>query len=113
MTEAEFLQAKRLRKEARAVFDTQRELVKADLDAAPVGKRITTKLSDDGREMAAEAIDLASRHKAVVSAGAVALTAFLLRKPLFALAAAVLGIEQASDEDDADVDADEREDEVA
>lgn len=111
MTEAEFLQAKRLRKEARTVFDTQRELVKADLDAAPVGKRIATRLSDDSRDMAAEAIDLASRHKAIVSAGAVALTAFLLRKPLFALAAAVVGIERAGDDDDAE--ADEREDEAA
>lgn len=111
MTEAEFLEAKRLRREARIVFDTQKDLVKADLDAAPVGKRIATRLSDDSRDIAAEAIDVASRHKAIVSVGALALTGLLLRKPLMAMAAAVFGVKQASEDEDAA--ADERADEAA
>lgn len=111
MTETEFLEAKRLRKEARIVFNTQRDLVKADLDAAPVGKRIATRLSEDSRDMANEVMDLASRHTTLFSAGAVALTAFLLRKPLLAFAASLVGIERAGDDDDSELS--EREDEAA
>ena len=52
MGEQDVLEAKRLRHAARQVFDTQREMVRADLDAAGVGKRVTTKLVTEGKTIA-------------------------------------------------------------
>lgn len=90
MTEAEFLEAKRLRRAARSVFDTQRDLVKADLGAASVGKRIVTRIAEDGRTIADEAIYHADSHKVAVSAGVLALTCWFLRKPIMEFAQSIL-----------------------
>ncbi|AKM09790.1 hypothetical protein [Croceicoccus naphthovorans] len=91
MTESEVIEAKRLRRAARDVFDTQKDLVKADLDAASLGKRVATRLVEDGKYMAEEAADAASNHKVIATAGGLALTGWLLRKPLMAFAASVFG----------------------
>lgn len=90
MTEAEFLEAKRLRRAARNVFDTQRDLVKADLGAASLGKRIVSRIAEDGRAIADEAVYQADRHKVAVSAGVLALTGWFLRKPIMEFAQTVL-----------------------
>lgn len=104
MTEAEFLEAKRLRRAARNVFDTQRDLVKADLGAASLGKRIVSRIADDGRAIADEAVCQADRHKVAVSAGVLALTGWFLRKPIMEFAQTVLfrGDEGQSDPDNSE-----------
>ncbi|MBS7670989.1 hypothetical protein [Croceicoccus gelatinilyticus] len=98
MTEAEVIEAKRLRNTARGVFDTQKDLVRADLDAASLGKRVATRISEDGRYLAEEAADAANRNKALTGLGALAVTALLFRKPLMAFAGSIFGSEQAEDE---------------
>lgn len=99
MTEAEVIEAKRLRKTARDVFDTQKDLVRADLDAASLGKRVATRISEDARYLGEEAADVANRNKALTGIGALAVTALLFRKPLLAFAASIIGTEQAEDAD--------------
>lgn len=84
MTETEVIEAKRLRRAARSVFDTQRDLVKADLGAASLGKRVASRIAEDGRFVAEEAVDTANRHKTGLAVGALALTAWFLRKPIMA-----------------------------
>ncbi len=74
MTEAEVIEARRLRGTARDVFETQREMVRADLNAAGVGKRIATRLVDDGKVIAEEAADAANTHRTLVTLGALGLT---------------------------------------
>lgn len=91
MTEQEVIEAKRLRRAARKVFDTQRELISADLGAAGIGKRVMTRMVDDGKLMAETALDTADRHPALVGAGALALTGWFLRKPIMAFAATLMG----------------------
>lgn len=102
MTEAEFLEAKRLRRAARDVFDTQRDLVKADLGAASLGKRIVSRIAEDGRTIADEALYQADRHKVAVSAGVLALTGWFLRKPIMEFAQTVFsqGGDSQSDRED-------------
>jgi len=100
MTENEVSEAKRLRRAARKVFDTQRELVQSDLAAASMGKRVVSRLVDDGRAIAEEATETAQRHKPIVAAGALALTGWFLRKPLMAFAASRLGPGTAQESDD-------------
>ena len=95
MGEKDVLEAKRLRHAARQVFDTQREMVRADLDAAGVGKRVTTKLVSESKTIAEEAADVASSHRALVTIGALALTGWFLRGPIGAFAASLF-----SDHDD-------------
>ncbi|WP_066556435.1 hypothetical protein [Croceicoccus bisphenolivorans] len=98
MTEADVIEAKRLRRAARTVFETQRDLVKADLGAASLGKRVANRIAEDGRFIADEAADAASRHKVVLSAGALALTGWFLRKPIMAFAASIVGADVADEE---------------
>ncbi len=100
MTEHEVLEAKRLRRAARKVFDTQRELISADLGAAGIGKRVMSRIVDDGKFMAETAIDTADRHRAVVGAGVLALTGWFLRKPIMAFATTMLGSEAVEEADD-------------
>lgn len=100
MSEEEFLEAKRLRRAAHEVFDTQKELVKADFDAASIGQRAVNRLVEDGRYLAEEAGEAANRHKVALSAGALALTGWFLRKPLIAFATSLLG----NSEDDGEYD---------
>lgn len=103
MGEQDVLEAKRLRHAARQVFDTQREMVRADLDAAGVGKRVTTKLVTEGKTIAEEAADVASSHRALVTIGALGLTGWFLRGPIGAFAASLLGLSGDEDEyDDGD-----------
>lgn len=99
MTEAEVIEAKEIRRAARSVFDTQRDLVRADLGAASLGKRVANRLVEDGRFMAEEAAGAAERHKALAAAGALTVTGLLLRKPLMAFASSVLGLRLAEDEE--------------
>lgn len=101
MTEHEVLEAKRLRRAARKVFDTQRDLIKADLGAAGLGSRVMSRIVDDGKMMAETAVETADRHRAVVGAGALALTGWFLRKPIVAFAASVLGLSEVEEQDDA------------
>jgi len=97
MTEAEVIEAKRLRNTARDVFDTQKDLVRADLDAASLGKRVATRISEDGRYLAEEAADAANRNKALTGLGALAVTALIFRKPLMAFAGSIFGAEKLED----------------
>lgn len=94
MRETDVLEAKRLRRAARSVFETQRELVRADLGAASVGKRVAARLAEDGRFMAEEAADAANRHRTVLAAGVLAMTGWFLRKPLAAFAGSLLASEE-------------------
>lgn len=98
MTEQEVLEAKRLRRAARKVFEAQKDLISADLGAAGIGKRVMTRIVDDGKLMAETAIDAADRHRSLVGAGVLALTGFFLRKPLMAFAATIMGGDQAEDD---------------
>lgn len=91
MSEEEVLEAKRLRGAARSVFETQREMVRADLGAASVGKRVATRLVGDGKVMAEEAADAASTHKTLLTLGALGLTGWFLRGPILAFAGNLLG----------------------
>lgn len=102
MSEEEVIEARRLRKAARKVFDTQKAMIQSDLGSAGVGKRVAGKLAQDGRIIAEEAAELAKNNRPVVAAGAVALTAWLLRKPLMALADRVFGGEEQEDVEDPD-----------
>ncbi|GGD66592.1 hypothetical protein [Croceicoccus mobilis] len=99
MSEEEVLEARRLRKAARNVFETQRDLIKSDLGAAGVGKRVATRLASDGRMLAEEAADAANTHRPIVAAGALAVTAWLLRGPIMAFADRVLGREEGEEEE--------------
>ncbi|RVQ69207.1 hypothetical protein EKN06_03130 [Croceicoccus ponticola] len=92
MTESDVIEAKRLRRAARTVFDTQRNMVKADLGAASVGKRVVNRIAEDGRMLADEAVDTAGRHKTVLTAGALVLTGWFLRKPIIALVTSIIGM---------------------
>lgn len=96
MTETDVIEAKRLRRAARSVFDTQKKLVQADLGAASLGKRVASRIAEDGRFVAEEAMETANRHKAGVTVGALALTGWFLRKPIMAFVAGLGG----SDEED-------------
>jgi len=98
MTETEVIEAKRLRRAARSVFDTQKDLVKADLGAASLGKRVASRIAEDGRSIAEEAADTASKHKPVVAAGALALTGWFLRKPILAFAASIFASENGGEQ---------------
>lgn len=100
MSEREVLEAKRLRHAARQVFDTQRQMIRADLDAAGVGKRVTTKLVSEGKTIAEEAADVASSHRALVTIGALGLTGWFLRGPITAFAASLFGLSAVEDEYD-------------
>lgn len=102
MSEEEVLEARRLRKAARNVFETQRDLIKSDLGAAGVGKRVATRLASDGRMLAEEAADAARSNRPIVAAGTLAVTAWLLRKPIMAFADRLLGHEQDEDTDQAE-----------
>lgn len=100
MTETDVIEARRLRGTARNVFETQRELVRADLNAAGVGKRIATRLVDDGKIIAEEAADAANTHRTVVTLGALGLTGWFLRGPILAFVDNLLGHGEAEQEDD-------------
>lgn len=99
MSEEEVLEAKRLRGAARSVFETQREMVRADLGAAGVGKRVATRLVDDGRMIAEEAADAASTHKTLLTLGALGLTGWFLRGPIMAFAGNLLGYGDEGDDE--------------
>lgn len=100
MTETDVIEARRLRGAARNVFETQRELVRADLNAAGVGKRIATRLVDDGKIIAEEAADAANTHRTVVTLGALGLTGWFLRGPILAFVDNLFGHGEAEQEDD-------------
>lgn len=102
MTETDVIEARRLRNAARTVFDTQREMVRADLDAAGVGKRIATRLVDDGKVIAEEAADAANTHRTVVTLGALGLTGWFLRGPILAFVDHLVGRDDAEEDDDYD-----------
>lgn len=105
MSEEEVLEAKRLRGAARQVFDTQRDMIKADLGAAGVGKRVATKLAEDGKIIAEEAADAASAHRDLLAIGALGLTAWFLRGPILSFTGRMLGFGNESDEAMAEEDA--------
>ncbi|ARU15856.1 hypothetical protein [Croceicoccus marinus] len=102
MTETDVIEARRLRNAARTVFDTQREMVRADLDAAGVGKRIATRLVDDGKVIAEEAADAANTHRTVVTLGALGLTGWFLRGPILAFVDHIVGRDDTGEDDDYD-----------
>lgn len=102
MTETDVIEARRLRNAARTVFDTQREMVRADLDAAGVGKRIATRLVDDGKVIAEEAADAANTHRTVVTLGALGLTGWFLRGPILAFVDHLVGRDDTGEDDDYD-----------
>lgn len=91
MSEDDVLEARRLRSAARSVFETQRDMVRADLGAAGVGKRVATRLVADGKMIAEEAADAASSHRTLVTMGALGVTAWFLRGPLLAFADSLFG----------------------
>lgn len=99
MTESDVIEARRLRGAARTVFDTQREMVRADLNAAGVGKRVATRLIDDGKVIAEEAADAANTHRTLVTLGALGLTGWFLRGPILAFVDNLVGRDDA-DEDE-------------
>ncbi|WP_239805945.1 hypothetical protein [Croceicoccus hydrothermalis] len=82
VTESEVLEAKRLRGAAHTVFDTQKALVQADLDAAGVGTRIKNRLTEEGRHLSDKASETASEHPQAVKAGAAALVAWFVGRPV-------------------------------
>lgn len=98
MTEAErrLVEARRLRNAARGVFDAQRNLVKQDLTASTIGKRIANRLADDGRAIVDAGSEAAKAHPPLVAGVVLAVTGWLLRKPLVALAS---GLFVSSSED--------------
>ena len=96
---SEVVEARRLRSAAKAVFDTQKQMVRSDLDAAGVGKRVVSRIEDDGRRMLDTAHD-AAEERPVVAAGALMLTAWALSKPLASLWASIIGYEIVDDDDD-------------
>lgn len=99
MTETDVIEARRLRGAARNVFETQREMVRADLNAAGVGKRVATRLVDDGKVIAEEAADAANTHRTIVTLGALGLTGWFLRGPILAFVDHLFGHDEAEEEE--------------
>lgn len=99
MTETDVIEARRLRGAARNVFVTQREMVRADLNAAGVGKRVATRLVDDGKVIAEEAADAANTHRTLVTLGALGLTGWFLRGPILAFVDNLFGHDQPEEDD--------------
>ncbi|MDT0575112.1 hypothetical protein RM533_02800 [Croceicoccus sp. F390] len=98
VTEYEVLQAKTTRNAAHEIFRTQKDLVKADLDAAGIGERIKARVTDEGRHIVHEASDTASEHPQVFKIGAIALGALVLHKPVLGALGAILGIGHSDDD---------------
>lgn len=69
---------------ARTRFDAMIEQVKSDFSARGVGARITDTLTEDARETAAYALDIARENKGVIAGTLAAIALWFLRNPIIA-----------------------------
>ncbi len=80
--EIDLVELRQVRDAAKASFDARMAMVKGDLAARGVGGRIADKLGDDARQLADEALDIASESKGIIAGTLAALTLWLLRNPI-------------------------------
>jgi len=78
------------RNTARAAFEARKEALKADLEERGIAGRIVDEVSEQARELTAEAIDVVEHHPGVVGGTIAALAVWLFRNPLQALLATAI-----------------------
>jgi hypothetical protein len=89
---------KALRDAALALFKADLALVRADLDARGLGKRISDRLGESTMEMLDEATDFAEDNKGKVAAGIAAVILWFARGPILDAVGRLIG----DDEDGAE-----------
>jgi len=89
---------KALRDAALALFKADLALVRADLDARGLGKRISDRLGESTMEMLDEATDFAEDNKGKVAAGIAAVILWFARGPILDAVGRLIG----DDEDEAE-----------
>ena len=89
-----------LRDAAWAVVEADLAMLKNDLAARGIGKRIKDRASEEAHEALDHAVEVASEHKGVVAGTLLALLAWFLRGPIGSAFEALLG--RGDDGDDAE-----------
>lgn len=78
-----------LRDAAKETFDSNVAQVKADFEARGIGGRIADKATNDVKEVALQAVEIADQNRGIVAGTVAALAVWFARKPLRRFAASV------------------------
>ena len=96
----ELAEDRALRDAALALFRTDLHFIREDLNARGVGGRIADRIGDSTMDMVDDAVDYAEANRGQVAAAAAAIVLWFTRAPLLDALASMLGLEDASEEQD-------------